>query len=578
MEGRNGTADFSLQQVDILHFLEDSDSEFLEMQSENGGGGGDDDDDDDPVKGGEHKNEILLRNSWTKHGRIDNSDWKWENVCNNPKKITISAVSRVSERIERRFEQNPSEVDVLEQFLTDEFWDHIARETNIHAERSLRDIKAGTENRWFPVTSDELKAHFALCVLMSQVKKPSLQDYWTKRKILETPVFRETMPFSRFRDINRYLHFASDTENDNIDRLRKVKPIIKFLQEKYRNIYVPGQNIAISESVMKFREIQHNSSKRMAYGLKIYKLCETSTGYCWNFKVYQGKDTDMESEVGEVSKMWEGEITVLKLCERLLNSGRTIYMDIWYSSPALFKYLLDRDTHAIGSVWARRKCMPATWKDTKLERGELTFASANGILAVKWRHKKDVHMLSTKHERPDMEETGGQDGGVVLKPNCVVEYISVMGGVYAHDQQLASFPIVRRYCQGYKKLYFYLLDMTMLNASIIHRALNPGKKRERYTSFRVNIAEEILLKIKLPDYPIRGRLSQGDKPLRLQSIQWAHFPSKIPPTSKKTAPSRRCKVCSTRGVRKETCYECEQCKIALHVEDCFKIYHTSALL
>ncbi|PNF41852.1 hypothetical protein B7P43_G15799 [Cryptotermes secundus] len=571
MEGRNGAANFSLQEVDVLHFLEDSNSEFLEVQS----GGGDSD--ANPVEGEGNENEVHLRDSWAKHVRIDNGDWKWKNVCNSPKNIIVSAVSGVSERIERQFERNPSEINVLEKFLTEEFWIHIARETNIHAELSLHDIKPGTETKWFPVTTDELKAHFALCVLMSQVKKPSLQDYWTKRKILETPVFRETMPFSRFRDINRYLHFASDTEIDKIDRLRKVKPIIKFLQEKYRNMYVPGQNIAISESIMKFREIQHNSSRRTC-GLKIYKLCETSTGYCWNFKVYQGKATDVESEVDEVSKMWDSEITVLKLCEKLLKGGRTIYMDIWCSSPSLFKYLLDRDTHAIGTVWARRKFMPAIWKDIKLERGELTFASSNGILAVKWRHKKDVHMLSTKHERPDMEETHGQDGGVMLKPNCVVEYISVMGGVYAHDQQLGSFPVVRRYCQGYKKLYFYLLDMTMLNASIIHRALNPQKKRERYTSFRVNIAEEMLLKIKLPSYPTRGCLSQGNKPLRLQSMQWAHFPSKIPPTNKKAAPSRRCKVCSTRGVRKETCYECEQCKIALHVDDCFKIYHTSVLL
>lgn len=64
--------------------------------------------------------------------------------------------------------------------------------------------------------------------------------------------------------------------------------------------------------------------------------------------------------------------------------------------------------------------MPAVWKDIKLERGELTFASSDGILAIKWRHKKDVHMRSTKHERPDMEETGGQNRSVMLKPNCIV--------------------------------------------------------------------------------------------------------------------------------------------------------------
>jgi hypothetical protein len=570
MERHNGAENISVHQLHILQFLEDNDSELLHIQS------GNYDSDDNTMESVEHENEILLRNRWTKHGIFDNSDWKWENVCNTPKSITVTAISRLNARYARQLEESPSEIDVLEQFLTDEFWDHIARGTNIHAEQSLHDIKTSAENKWFPVTSDELKAHFALCVLMSQIKKPMLQDYWTKRKILETPVFRETMPFSRFRDINRYLHFAGDIENCKVGELRTVKPVVKFLQEKFRNIYVPGQNISISQSVMKFSKTEHNSSGRVTDGLKIHKLCETSTGYCWNFRVCQGKAIDVEGETGELSAVCEG-VRVLKLCERLLNKGRTIYMDICYSSPALFKYLLHRDTHAIGSVCAKRKCMPAVWKHTRLERGELTFASANGILAVKWRHEKDVHVLSTKHERPDIEEARGQDGGVMMKPNCVVEYISVMGRVYAHDQQLASFPVVRRYCQGYKKLYFYLLDMTMLNASIVFHILNPGKKRERYTSFRVNIAEQILLKVRLPDYPSRGRLSQGDKPLRLQCMQWAHFASKIPPTIKKPNPTRRCKVCKTRGVRKETCYECERCKVALHVVGCFKIYHSSML-
>lgn len=42
---------------------------------------------------------------------------------------------------------------------------------------------------------------------------------------------------------------------------------------------------------------------------------------------------------------------------------------------------------------------------------------------------------------------------------------------------------------------------------------------------------------------------------------------------------RRCFVCSSQGVRKETMYHCEGCpdKPALCLEDCFKKYHVNVL-
>lgn len=37
--------------------------------------------------------------------------------------------------------------------------------------------------------------------------------------------------------------------------------------------------------------IQYIPSKQRRFGKKTYKLCESSTGYVWNFIVYTGKDT-----------------------------------------------------------------------------------------------------------------------------------------------------------------------------------------------------------------------------------------------------------------------------------------------
>lgn len=56
------------------------------------------------------------------------------------------------------------------------------------------------------------------------------------------------------------------------------------------------------------------------------------------------------------------------------------------------------------------------------------------------------------------------------------------------------------------------------------------------SKFRLDVAEQILQSVCMPEYTKRGRLSAGDIPLRLQSKQWGHFPRNIPPTEAKKIP------------------------------------------
>jgi len=75
----------------------------------------------------------------------------------------------------------------------------------------------------------------------------------------------------------------------------------------------------------------------------------------------------------------------------------------------------------------------------------------------------------------------------------------------------------------------------------------------------------------------RGRPSNEPTPIRLIS---RHFPSLIPPTESKQHPTRRCYVCAhtkneSNRTRSESRYECTICDVALCVDPCFRVYHTS---
>ncbi|XP_017765529.1 PREDICTED: piggyBac transposable element-derived protein 4-like [Eufriesea mexicana] len=209
------------------------------------------------------------------------------------------------------------------------------------------------DDNWYPVTLDEVKAYCALHILMSQLKKSNVQLYWTTRAaVVETPIFRKTMPLKRFRQISRFLHFLHNETADGSDRLRKVRPIINLWNEKFKEIYTPNEYVSIDESLMKYKGRlaykQFNPSKRTRFGLKIYKLCEASTGFCHGFKIYTGQDKIDSNDSAS-------ENVVTELSKSIINKGYTLFLNNWYSSPDLFLKLHKKKTNVIGTVRKNRK-------------------------------------------------------------------------------------------------------------------------------------------------------------------------------------------------------------------------------
>lgn len=124
---------------------------------------------------------------------------------------------------------------------------------------------------------------------------------------------------------------------------------------------------------------------------------------------------------------------VLDLAKPILNQGHVIYVDNWYNSPNLCKLFLDNNTHIMGTANQTRVNMPVKFNTSQLEVGEVMRMSEDGILAVQWRDKKVLQMLSTIYEGMGMAVTKevirkGQTVEV-LKPKSVIDYNNGMLGV-----------------------------------------------------------------------------------------------------------------------------------------------------
>ena len=100
--------------------------------------------------------------------------------------------------------------------------------------------------------------------------------------------------------------------------------------------------------------------------MKIYKLCESSTGYVWNFIIYTGKDTIYGQR--HPREQTSSRI-VLEVVHNQLDKGYCLYLDNWYTGAKVVDNLCTRKTDVVGTMRTNRKEIPDFMKRARLKKG-----------------------------------------------------------------------------------------------------------------------------------------------------------------------------------------------------------------
>ena len=99
--------------------------------------------------------------------------------------------------------------------------------------------------------------------------------------------------------------------------------------------------------------------KPTKWAIKVFVLADALNGYVKAFQVYTGRTVEGRSDVGLCTNV------VLDLLLEYHNSGLTVYMDNYYSSPQLFAALCDQNINAVGTDRSSRRGFPAAQLFTK---------------------------------------------------------------------------------------------------------------------------------------------------------------------------------------------------------------------
>lgn len=196
------------------------------------------------------------------------------------------------------FEKNGSILQYFENFFSDNIVDIICTETNRYATEYVRSHRKAKP--FVLLESKELKVFLALIILQGIVKKPEMEQFWSKNPIIATPFFTQAMSYQRFKQIKQYLHFSNNNQFDPVThsqpKQNKIWPILKILVEKFKSSLSPERDITIDESLLLYLKgrlswMQYIPLKKARFGIKSYFLCEAKSGYVWNCLIYSGKGT-----------------------------------------------------------------------------------------------------------------------------------------------------------------------------------------------------------------------------------------------------------------------------------------------
>ena len=188
------------------------------------------------------------------------------------------------------------------------------------------------------------------------------------------------------------------------------------------------------------------------------------------------------------------------------------------------------------------------------------------MIGVVWKGRREVYMLTNMDQSP--AEGNFCDRNRPVKPHIVKRYNWHMGCVDSSDRMANSYSISRHTFKWTTKLFFHLLDLTVLNSWIL---LSSCGAKYSHRDFRLLLVRNLIEEAgRIQDRhtpSLVGRPSAGASNVtRLESRHSQHWPAK--------SSQIRCRLCSARGERKRTAYKCAKCDVGLCVVPCFAEYHT----
>lgn len=435
----------------------------------------------------------------------------WRNVSvNDPGPAHTIPMYRAEKgaKLPMSFHAGTEPIEYFALFFNDAILQHICNETNLFANKRKTEVQSqhSRVKKWNDINLVTMKAFLGSVINKGLIPLPSIESYYTTSWEGRIPFFSDVFTKDEFLNIFWNLHFNHRSNQNPVRRGFLIEPILKHMKNMCKKYYTTGSRVAIDECTISFKGHLsfrvNNPNKPTKFGLKVFLVSDSDNGYIFDYVPHFGKGNLIPN-----SKLLKTTQIVKVLSESVVMKdplaparGLHVYTDTYYTSPELAGELLKIGCNLTGTVMTNRSGMPPGLKakGKKMKTGDIYSQRKGSTLVLSWKDKRAVHMLSTfskgsmKHVTNVPSKWPNKPSNA--KPHVILDYIKHTAGVDRSDYFISSYQFMRRTKKWYRKIFFWLLEVGIVNAYLLYKMTKESheKKPLSLKAFRQSLVRALV--------------------------------------------------------------------------------------